>query len=221
MKYKNTQQFHIRDQTFYLLPQKAILWEDEHTLIISDLHLGKSAHFRKHGIAVPENVNWSNIERLDQLMEQYNPKKVLFLGDLFHSKRNNEVEQFELWRKTHASTEMVLTIGNHDLLTQFEFEKLGLICVNTYQAWPFLFLHDDALSNDPTLYSISGHIHPAVKLKGKGRQNLYMSCFLFGQSGALLPAFGAFTGTHRIKPAQNDSVFAVVDEEVVNISPLI
>ena len=221
MKFKNSKEFTIQDQKLYLLPQKAVLWKDKRVLIISDLHLGKSGHFRKHGIAVPENVNQSNIERLDDLMMKYHPEKLVFLGDLFHSKRNNEVEQFEDWRKSHASTEMILTIGNHDLLTQFEFEKMGLTCVNQYQAGPFLFLHDDALNDDSSFYSISGHIHPAVKLKAKGRQNIYTPCFYFGKGRALLPAFGAFTGNYRIKPAQNDSVFAVVEQKVIDISSII
>jgi DNA ligase-associated metallophosphoesterase len=187
-------------------------------LIISDVHFGKSGHFRKHGIAVPNSVNDSNISRLDDLVKTIEPEKVLFLGDLFHSETNDEVDQFKEWRQTFASTEMILTIGNHDLLTSFEYEKMGLNCVNKFEAGPFIFMHDESDKQASEYYPISGHIHPAIKLQGKGRQRLYMPCFYFGTNSALLPAFGSFTGSYRIKPAQNESVYAIVEEEVIQLA---
>ena len=32
---------------------RSIFWDKEKSLILSDLHLGKTAHFRKNGIALP------------------------------------------------------------------------------------------------------------------------------------------------------------------------
>jgi DNA ligase-associated metallophosphoesterase len=217
MKFKHSQTYHFEEQTLILLPQKALYWEDRKMLIISDVHFGKSGHFRKHGIAVPDSVNESNISRLDELVQKTKPEKIIFLGDLFHSESNKEIEQFKEWRLSYASTEMVLTIGNHDLLTGFEYEKMGLNCVNQFEAGPFSFVHDESHFTDSGSYPISGHIHPAIKLKGKGRQRLYMPCFYFGMKSALLPAFGSFTGNYRINPAQNESVYAVVEDEVIQI----
>ncbi|WP_421773924.1 ligase-associated DNA damage response endonuclease PdeM [Gracilimonas sp.] len=217
MSLKNIQEFRLKEQTFQLLPQKALFWKEQNMLVVSDVHIGKSGHFRKHGIAVPSTVNQSNILRLNKLVEKLEPAKILFLGDLFHSESNIEVEQFKEWRQAHAATEMILTIGNHDLLTGFEYEKMGLNCVNQFQAPPFTFLHDESENRDSNSYSISGHIHPAVKLKGKGRQSLHVSCFYFGANSALLPAFGSFTGSYRIYPAQNESVFAIVEQKVIQI----
>lgn len=37
----------IKDQNLLLLPEKALFWEEEKGLIISDVHLGKAGHFRK------------------------------------------------------------------------------------------------------------------------------------------------------------------------------
>ncbi|MCP9292362.1 ligase-associated DNA damage response endonuclease PdeM [Gracilimonas sediminicola] len=218
MSFKNAQQFKLKNQTLKLLPQKALFWKDQKMLVVSDVHLGKSGHFRKHGIAVPNSVNESNITRLNELVEKTQPEKILFLGDLFHSESNNEIEQFKEWRQAHAATEMILTIGNHDLLTGFEYEKMGLNCVNQFHATPFTFLHDESENRGSNSYCISGHIHPAVKLKGKGRQQLYVPCFYFGKQAALLPAFGSFTGSYRINPAQNESVFAIVEQEIIQIS---
>ncbi len=217
MSFTNAQHFKLKNQSIELLPQKALLWKDQNMLVVSDVHLGKSGHFRKHGIAVPNSVNESNIARLNVLVEKINPTKILFLGDLFHSETNKEIEKFKEWRQAHAATEMILTIGNHDLLTGVEYEKMGLNCVNQFHAPPFTFLHDESENLGSNSYCISGHIHPAVKLKGRGRQHLYAPCFYFGATAALLPAFGSFTGSYRINPAQNESVFAVVEHEVIQI----
>ena len=46
----------ILDEQFDLYPQKAIFWRTQHTLLLSDLHLGKINHFRKAGIPVPANT---------------------------------------------------------------------------------------------------------------------------------------------------------------------
>jgi hypothetical protein len=43
----------------------------------------------------------------------------------------------------------------------------------------------------------------------------------FEESHGKLPAFGTFIGSYRIQPAQNDLVYAVVEEEIVGISTLI
>jgi DNA ligase-associated metallophosphoesterase len=216
-----SQEITIKKQTLSLLPQKALYWKEQNILVVSDIHFGKSGHFRKHGIAVPDTVNTTNIQKLEELVQHISPKKILFLGDLFHSEINAEVEQFKEWRMAHADIEMILTIGNHDILTRFEFEKMKLVCVNQYELEPFVFMHDESESKNSSRYPITGHIHPAVKLTVGGRQRIYVPCFYFGKSHGMLPAFGVFTGSYLINPAQNDLVYAVVEEKITNVSTLI
>ncbi|MFP8487673.1 ligase-associated DNA damage response endonuclease PdeM [Gracilimonas sp. Q87] len=211
----------VMEHNWMLLPEKALFWRDQNTLVVSDLHLGKSGHFRKHGIAIPQSVNTSNIQKLNKLIRQLKPARIIFLGDLFHSQYNAEFEDFKDWRKANAEIEMILTLGNHDIISQHEFEKTGLECVNTYKVGPFTFMHDEQDAADKGSFSVSGHIHPAVKLKTKGRQSIYTPCYFVGESKILLPAFGTFTGTFLVKPSQNEMIYAIVDQEVINISTII
>lgn len=83
------------------------------------------------------------------------------------------------------------------------------------------FMHDESDSADSNHYPITGHIHPAVKLSARGRQRVYVPCFYFGESHCILPAFGTFTGSYCIKPAQNNMVYGIVEKEIVDISTLI
>src|SRR6185312_7751518 len=48
--------YRIRGQQLWLSPARCIFWEEERSLILADLHFGKTGHFRKAGIAVPQSV---------------------------------------------------------------------------------------------------------------------------------------------------------------------
>ena len=48
--------FNLLEQDLLLLPEKAIYWKQQKALIAADVHLGKVGHFRKAGIAVPQQL---------------------------------------------------------------------------------------------------------------------------------------------------------------------
>lgn len=72
------------------------------------------------------------------------------------------------------------------------------------------------------VYVLAGHWHPCVTLGGRAFERLRLTCFGLGDdSGAqpqravgVLPAFGSFTGMHRIRRAPGDREFAIADGEV-------
>ncbi|MDX1639212.1 MAG: ligase-associated DNA damage response endonuclease PdeM [Balneolaceae bacterium] len=215
----------LRDQTLRLLPQKALIWEEERALLLADLHMGKSGHFRKYGIPVPGTVNRTNLDILGSIVESRGPEKLIVLGDLFHSRENREWQQFEEWRNRYAGLELYLVIGNHDILPARFYHSSRIHLFHKLRIGPFLLLHNlDSGSSDPENdtgsqgpYLLSGHVHPAVKLRGKGRQSMKLPCFYFGRRKGILPAFGQFTGTHVIDPRPGDRVFAVAEQQLVAI----
>ena len=211
--------FSFKNQSLILSSLKAIYWDEKQTLILSDLHLGKAGHFRKSGFAIPKSVDDGNLKRLDALIKEFEPTSIFFLGDLFHSTKNEEWNSFKHWRQTHSKIDMHLAVGNHDLYDADEYAELGLTCSNSIHLSPFLMIHDETgFEIIDELYPISGHIHPSVRLFGKGRQSKRLPCFYFGKSGALLPAFGNFTGTHIIKPSVEDYTFAIIDDQILELS---
>ena len=207
---------------FWLLPQKAIYWQKKKILMIADLHIGKSGHFRKHGIPVPGKVNSTNIDRMDELVRQIEPEHLIILGDLFHSRTNREWEQFKSWRKKQSKLEVSLVIGNHDILPDSAYHSSHINLFKRLTIESFLLIHDlNELTKEKDItntYILSGHIHPAVKLKGKGRQSMKLPCFYFGEDRGILPAFGQFTGTHIIEPRQGEKVYTIADSRVLDIN---
>ncbi|MES2766787.1 MAG: phosphoesterase, partial [Bacteroidota bacterium] len=69
----------------------------------------------------------------------------------------------------------------------------------------------------PENYLLAGHIHPGVKLTGKGRSVLKLPCFYFGERQGILPAFGGFTGLGIIQPQRASQVFVVVEDSIVKL----
>ena len=207
----------IRNQKMVLLPQKAMLWPDQNYLLVSDLHLGKTGHFRKSGIAAPGQANLKNLDRLSNLISLTKPKRMIVLGDLFHSSANREWFQFENWRKTFPDLSILLISGNHDQLHASFYQSADISVTDHLEIDHFLFVHDKEeieIKSDKTI--ISGHIHPGVKLKGKGKQKLRLPCFSVSDQEIIMPAFGEFTGLHIIRPDENQKLFPVIDNRVIN-----
>lgn len=209
-----TQTIHISQQDFILHPHGGIFWVEKSMLLISDVHLGKVAHFRKFGAAVPQKAVHKNFILLNEIVSYFNPFQICFLGDLFHSSLNKEWQLFENWvAKTPA--EIILIAGNHDIIAPEKFEGLDISIFQELIIDGFLLTHHP--EEREGLFNFCGHIHPAVKLKGFGRQQLRLSCFFKRENQLIFPAFGEFTGTHTLKPKKQDTIFAIVEDEVVRI----
>jgi DNA ligase-associated metallophosphoesterase len=210
--------YNIQEQTMWLSPERCMFWENQQALILCDLHLGKSGHFRKEGIAIPQQILEHDLSRLDAQIEYFLPTSLIVIGDLFHSRHNMEVNYFRRWRKKYNQTAIHLIQGNHDILSAKMYDDLNITLHQ--EAWDlsaFVFRHESSNGQNKDRYEISGHIHPGIKMKGKGKQSLKFPCFYFADSEALMPAFGKFTGLHIIEPAKTASVFAVAENEIIKI----
>lgn len=215
----NAKAINLQHQRFWLLPEKAIYWQKRKTLLVADLHIGKSGHFRKNGIAIPRQINKSNLHKLSQLLKDTSAEHLIILGDLFHSKINEEWTQFVNWRKNYRELEVSLVIGNHDILEKQNYHSSLINLFKKMTVDPFLLVHDlEELKgkNVSEKYILSGHIHPAVKLKGRGRQSMKLACFYFGKHYGILPAFGQFTGTYVIEPRNGDRVFMIAEDHILS-----
>jgi len=224
--------YRLKGQQCWLSPDRCIYWEEESCLIVSDLHLGKTGHFRKSGIAVPSSVYREDLQRLLALVQYFRPRLLVVVGDLCHSRENKELGLFLKWRNDLPDLAIRLIKGNHDILKDDWYEQAGIaVSPHVWQKGPFVFIHDIAdmpgkvsvsdagathVATEQTQeagYIFSGHIHPGVRINGLGRQSLQFPCFYFGVDYAVLPAFSRFTGMVSIDAASEDNIFAIVPPE--------
>lgn len=207
----------VREEEIILDKERAIYLPKEQLLAISDLHLGKAAHFRKAGLAVPNVVSKNDLNRLSGLLERYLPKQLLINGDMFHSNYNSEIDEFAKWKENFNEINFVLVKGNHDQESEEVYRDLAItIKEPTYQTDKFCFIHDVAHCNS-NLYTISGHIHPGISIYNKAKQRLKFPCFYFGEDHSVLPAFSNFTGLQLIKAKETDLVFAITPTKIVKV----
>ena len=207
----------ILNNTFLLSPERCIFWEDKKTLILSDLHLGKTGHFRKSGIAIPQGVFKEDMQRLVTQLQIFKPQQVIIIGDMFHSESNKEHDLFLKWRQDFSALPIHLVKGNHDILKE-EWYALADITIHKCEMaiGNFVFVHDvDDCAVPANGYIFSGHIHPSVTVRGLAKQALNFPCFYFGKHYAVLPAFSKFTGTYTIEPKAGENVFALVKQTII------
>jgi DNA ligase-associated metallophosphoesterase len=222
--------YRLRGQQLWLSPDRCVYWEEEQSLILSDLHFGKTGHFRKAGIAVPQSVYREDLLRLLCQIQYFGPRRLLVVGDLFHSRENKELALFLKWRDDFPDLGIHLIQGNHDILHDSWYAKAAIeLSRETLRVGPFSFVHDiedvgtgsagsaedveagvGEVGRAGGAYYFSGHLHPGIRIRGMGKQSLQFPCFYFGSDYAVLPAFGRWTGTVSIDPAPKDNVFAIL-----------
>jgi uncharacterized protein len=207
----------IHDQNLWLSAQRSIFWEEQKALIVSDLHFGKTGHFRKSGIAVPQNVYKEDLQRLVSLLHHFKPEKLIVVGDFFHSHANVELDWFKKWRDDFFQLEIILVKGNHDILKDAWYKEAGINVVDKdLKINSFLFTHDKCESYKD-FYTFCGHIHPGIYLQGLGKQSLRLPCFYFSREHCILPAFSKFTGTALIEPLPDENVFVIVENKLLHL----
>ena len=138
----------IKENHFVLHPSGAVFWEEQKTLLLADVHLGKVAHFRKNGIAVPRKAEGAFYQKITALLTEFTIERFLFLGDLFHSFQNNEWLLFTAWVKQQKAS-MILVEGNHDLIPAAQFEQIGLQVVDHLIEKGFYFSHFPTKKTNP------------------------------------------------------------------------
>lgn len=208
--------YRLENQDLWLSAHRAIYWEQQNILIASDLHFGKTGHFRKSGVAVPQDIYKEDLQRLLNLLQHFKPSTLLVVGDFFHSHMNSELEWFKKWRNDLPDLQIDLVRGNHDILNKKWYSEAG---INMFQENldlpPFSFRHEQC--DEKEYYNFCGHLHPGVILNGLGKQSLRFPCFYFGERQAILPAFSRFTGLATVDINRGDDVFIIVDDKLVKL----
>lgn len=216
---RGTVNMQLLGQNLMLLPDRALLWRERRLLVVADPHFGKAQVFRDEGVPVPVGATAGDLDRLSRLVATCRPRALLFLGDLIHGPSENAGRlhaQIRQWQLRQRGIRLYLAVGNHDRRAGdppagCRFETVA----EKIEMGPFLFSHQPTAA--PSGYGICGHLHPAVTLTGKGRQQETLPCFSFGPRLALLPPFGSFTGHRSIRPSREDRIYVITGSEVIHL----
>lgn len=206
----------VQGESVQLLPERALFWPRTKTLFIADPHFGKVATFQAHGVPLPSGSDSSVLQRLTHALERSKAEKLIILGDLFHTARGRDaglLQALAQWRQEHSSLPIYLVRGNHDRHAGDPPEEWNFQLVDGPTPGPFWVLNHEPVE-PASGYALVGHLHPAIRLFGRGQQSLKLPCFWFGAKCGVLPAFGEFIDHGLIQPQKGDQLFAVGEAKV-------
>ncbi|MDX2162378.1 MAG: ligase-associated DNA damage response endonuclease PdeM [bacterium] len=211
----------LHGEHLILLPERALYWPRTRTLFIADLHLGKAAAFRAGGVPLPEGTTAADLSRLSRALDVTGARKLIILGDFWHAAAGRDaytLDAFAAWRAHHAALSILMVRGNHDRGAGDPPPEWEMRVLEGPTPGPlFVCAHEPV---DPAHgYALTGHVHPAAALSGRGRQRLTLPCFWFRARHAVLPAFSGFTGGTPIQPTPGDRLFAITPHQVVTLDP--
>ena len=200
------------DTSLELLPSRALFIPVTKELLICDIHLGKAEYFQQNGIPLTNNLDENNFARIKKIVKKYSPKKLIILGDLFHSKYSTDktlqkkVEDLPEILKTNVE----LVLGNHDLGCNIKNIKI----FDIRKTKNIIFSHEPVNLADNQTLNICGHYHPKLYLKNKG-DKLSFRCFAMDKkkNTLFLPAFGDLTGGYPCKKSFRK--WAIISEEEI------
>ncbi len=186
----NIHAFAFHGTLLHALPSGALHRPDARMLVVSDLHLGKSARLSAVGGAqLPPYENRETLQRLDSDLSATGATRVICLGDSFDAAGIDALlpEDDLMWiTRLQAGRDWTWITGNHDPAPvalkghhRAEHREGGLT-----------FRH---IATADTAGEVSGHFHPKARLSARGR-SLTRPCFLFDAQRLILPAYGAYTG---------------------------
>lgn len=177
----------------------------EDCLIISDIHIGYEGALNREGIMVPRFQYKKILERINEIISKYEPKRVIVNGDLKHefgritSQEWKESKDFIEFLKTNF-LETILIKGNHDNFTRFIADKTGLEVYESYELDGNVIMHGDKLPDEATLKKsetiIIGHEHPCIGIRN-GERLEKIKCYLkgeyHGKNLIVMPSFNFVT----------------------------
>ena len=212
---KRSSVFHWGNSLLEMLPSRALLLPQTNELLICDIHLGKGEYFQQNGIPLTNNSDEQNLLRIKNIVKKHSPKKLIILGDLFHSKYSiseSLKSKVELLAET-LNIKIELIVGNHDLGCRVKNIKF----IDFKRSNNFIFSHEPLDKIEENILNICGHYHPKIYLKN-AKDKLSFRCFALDEKKHVfyLPAFGDLTGGY---PCKNSfKKWAIIsDKKIVQI----
>ena len=212
-----TQKINCKNEILELTNQRVIFWESQNSLILSDLHIGKSAHFQKSGIPIPSNILTTDLNRLAKLIHHFKANQLIIVGDLFHAEYNKDLDEFKSWLTQFNNLNIKLIKGNHDRLSDRVYQQFNIQVFNKKYTENLLkFVHDfDNIEEE--YFVISGHTHPGVFIKGKGKQRIKLPCYQVTKQQLILPAFSLFTGLNTKNAPENCKNYCFTNDGIFEV----
>lgn len=183
--------FSFADQEWMISDSRAVYWPAQGALLVADLHLEKASWYAQGGQMLPPYDSQETLERLSAAATVTGARRIFCLGDNFHDDQGParmQPEAGSLLAELSRRLDMVWIVGNHDphLADAMAGDVVDELRIDG------IALRHEAMAGE-TGMEISGHYHPKLRLRVRGRM-ISRPCALRSENRLILPAFGTLTG---------------------------
>tara|TARA_B100000963_G_scaffold164526_1_gene142896 strand:- start:974 stop:1630 length:657 start_codon:yes stop_codon:yes gene_type:complete len=203
--------FSWRGTELELYSNKVLFVPQTRELLLCDIHIGKAEYFQINGVPLTNNEDEDNLNRIYDLLDKFNPKKLVILGDLFHSKyslNRNLRDKVENLFQSIKNIELIE--GNHDkgcYLNNINYLK-------EKKSLNLIYSHEPIKTNNEKILNICGHYHPKIILRSFN-DRISFKCFALDSynNNLYLPSFGDLTGGYLCK--KNFKKWPIISENKI------
>src|SRR5262245_30177830 len=140
----------------------ALYWPGERTLLVADLHLEKGSAHAARGTMLPPYDTRQTLMRLAEVIDRYEPERVIELGDSLHdvgAAGRMPAEDLQVLHIMQEDRNWIWLNGNHDP---------EICCSLGGEVRAEFAIGGIALRHQPlagcVTHEIAGHLHPAARL---------------------------------------------------------
>jgi metallophosphoesterase superfamily enzyme len=180
-------------------------------LVVADLHWGYAASHRAQGNLLPAWGDAEIAQRLNSLLNDYEPAEMIWLGDSLHTLAGPDAANDFL---RTASLPVTVVSGNHDSRWNRAKDR-AFVHRSTY-----FFHHGDRIQDIPSdSLEIIGHHHPAVSWQDGAGTRLKVPALIASPRRLVLPAFSPWAGGVPWKLGVPDEiVYAIGSKRIFTVS---
>ncbi len=168
------------------------LWlPEERTLVVADLHLEKGSAYAARGVMLPPYDSTATLAALAAVVLRLQPTRVIALGDSFHDRDAESriaPQSLSALRLIQQGRDWLWITGNHDPAIS---RAMGGDSADSLTLAGVTLRHEPAPAE--TGPEIAGHLHPAAKVRMRGRA-IRRRCFALSAKRCIMPAMGAYAG---------------------------
>ena len=189
----------------------ALFHQTERWLAVADLHFGYELSQRAAGALVPLWGMATIAERLAELVNEYEPRRLLILGDLVHDKTAAR-QAAELLRELAKGCEITVVAGNHDRQLRGQVEM-----VDSFETGQFHFHHGHCAAPVQGRIQIIGHHHPAVVITDGAGLRLKCPAFVQQSDCWIMPAFSPWSSGTSWSQDEQSRVWLCTPERILRL----
>ena len=198
----------------------ALFHEEEKWLAVADLHFGFELSQRMAGNLFPLWGMQSIEARLRELQRDYQPSKLILVGDLVHDKGGAR-EFFSLITRLREQSGVILIAGNHDVAinrqrSSTEYSRFDL--VDAFATERFEFHHGDCERERNGRIQIIGHFHPAATLGDGAGLRLKFPALVQETKCWILPAFSPWAAGTEWEEREPSRIWLCTPQRVLLVS---